>query len=58
MSIVRRVSRIVYMLRRICLCPEMFEIVSGASRPRARGIIMVMSSIIVEAKIEINSVMA
>ena len=56
MSIVRRVSRIVYMLRRICLSPEMFEIVSRASRPGARG--MVVASIIVEAKVEINSVMA
>ena len=58
MSIVRRVSRIVYMLRRICLSPEMCEIVRWSSSPRARGIIMVMASIIVEAKIEINSVMA
>ena len=56
MPIVRRVSRIVYMLRRICLCPEVCEIVSGSSRPGARG--MVMASIIVEAKVEINSVMA
>ena len=56
MSIVRRVSRIVYMLGRICLSPEMCEIVSGSSRPGARG--MVMASIIVEAKVEINSVMA
>ena len=56
MPIVRRVSRIVYMLGSICLSPEVCEIVSGSSRPRARG--MVMVTIIVEAQVEINSVMA
>jgi hypothetical protein len=58
MPIVRRVSRIVYMLGSICLSPEVCEIVSGSSRPGARGMVMVMVTIIVEAKVEINSVMA
>ena len=55
-SVIRGVSRIVYVLGRMCLCPEVLEIMSWASRPGTRR--MVKATIIVKAKVEINSIMA